>query len=100
DGDNWRNDSGEVLNAIIAADRSLNEQYCVNGVSSENTDHIWNDTDYDVFDPAGVISGATASKETKIRDALKMSLLLAGAMLVLCVGIVLVFRRRISRSKN
>ncbi len=100
DGYNWRNDSGEVLNAIIAADRSLNEQYCVNGVSSENTDHIWNDTDYDVFDPAGVISGATASKETKIRDALKMSLLLAGAMLVLCVGIVLVFRRRIRRSEN
>lgn len=100
DGEGWRNDSGEVLEAIIAADRSLTEKYRVNGVGSENTDHIWNDTDYDVFDPAGVISGATASKETKVRDALTISLILAGAVLVLCVGVVFIFRRRISRSKN
>ena len=67
DGEGWRNDSGEVLEAIIAADRSLTEKYRVNGVGSENTDHIRNDTDYDVFDPAGVISGATEGDQSQGR---------------------------------
>ncbi len=98
DGEDWRNDSGEVFDAIVQANAALKDEYVVNGVETENTNMAGWEADDEIIDPSKIISGATPAKETSNFEAVKWTLIIGGTILASCLIIVLLFRLRMRRA--
>ena len=90
----WRNDEGEIFDVMKEANASLKEKYVVNGVVAENTFLAGWEGDVEIIDTDKIVSGVKAPKETSNFDALKWTLIVAGALIAICVGVVILFRRR------
>ena len=90
----WRNDEGEIFNVLKEANGSLKEKYVVNAALEENSFLAGWDEDVEIIDTDKIVSGVQASKETSNLDALKWTLIIAGSLIVICVGVVILFRRR------
>ena len=57
DGDTWRNDKGPFLDAIVKANKELQERYKVNKAKDANTQEAWEDEYFLVIDENKVVSG-------------------------------------------
>lgn len=90
----WRNDEGEIFDVMKEANAGLKEKYVVNGVNEENTFLAGWEEDVEIIDTDKIVSGVQASKETSNLDALKWTLIVGGALIAICVGVVILFRRR------
>ena len=96
----WRNDSGTVFEAVVAADKALNEKYRINGVESENTDLVWKGSETEVFDPSRIVSGAQAARETSVLEALKWTSIMSAVIVGVCGAVAAVFRIRIRSGRK
>ena len=65
-----------------------------NGVIAENTFLAGWEGDVEIIDTDKIVSGVKAPKETSNFDALKWTLIVASALIAICVGVVILFRRR------
>ena len=100
DGYLWRIDSGELLNLIIVANKTLKEKYGVNKAADENTTDAWEDPYFQVFDVSKVIDGkdfaVMASLTTKL---LRFATLCGVILLVIVVLVVALTREKLKRKR-
>lgn len=100
DDESWRNDSGEVFEAIKAANAAIREKYVVNGVADENTYEAGWREDEEIIDPDKIVSGIQPSKETSRFQAILWAAIIGGSMVLLCGLAVLFFRLRIKHGNR
>ncbi|MFR1517505.1 MAG: stalk domain-containing protein [Clostridia bacterium] len=86
DGYLWRIDSGELLDLIVAANQKIKDKYVVNKAANDNTNDVWDDPMFQVFEAANVIDGKDFVVQTSFRSKMIRLGILCG-VIVLAGGI-------------
>lgn len=82
DGPLWTIDGTDLLPVIVSANQRLKEKYVVNKAAASNTNDVWDDPMFAVFDAGAVING----KDFVVQTSFKSKMIRLG---ILC-GIILV----------
>lgn len=101
DGYLWRIDSGELLDLIVEANKSLKEKYHINKADDENTTDAWQDPYFQVLD----ISKVTDGKEFAVMASLNSKLIRFGILscvmfIVVVICVVLLTREKLKRKRT
>lgn len=101
DGYLWRVDSGELLDLIVEANKTLKATYHINKADDENTTDAWQDPYFQVLD----ISKITDGKEFAVMASLNSKLIrfgiLSGVLFVVVVFcVILLTREKLKRKRT
>ena len=101
DGYLWRVDSGELLDLIVEANKTLKATYHINKADDENTTDAWQDPYFQVLD----ISIITDGKEFAVMASLNSKLIrfgiLSGVLFVVVVFcVILLTREKLKRKRT
>ena len=101
DGYLWRIDSGELLDRIVAANQKLKEKYVMNKAADENTNDVWDDPMFQIFDNGKVISGEEFVAQTTFRSKMIRLGIICGILVVaLGVGVFVLTREKLKKKRK
>lgn len=90
DPDSWRCDSGDVYNAIIAANESIQERYIVNAEAECNTNNFWNDPHFEVVNNEDIVDGLAFIKDTSMKTRLRNFIITAIALVLTATAVLVI----------
>lgn len=85
----WRCDSGDVYNAIVAANKRIKETYIVNEVWEGNTNNFWNDPYFDVIKTEDIVDGMSFIQDTSLKMKVKNVIITASALVLTAISLLI-----------
>ena len=85
----WRCDSGDVYNAIVAANKRIKETYIVNEVLEANTNNFWNDPYFDVIKTEDIVDGMSFIQDTSLKMKVKNVIITASALVLTAISLLI-----------
>lgn len=90
DPSSWICDSGDVYNAIVAANNSIQARYIVNEVQAGNTNNFWNDPYFEVVNTDDIVDGMSFIKDTSLKAKLKNVIITASSLVLTAVAVLII----------
>ena len=101
DGYLWRVDSGELLDLIVEANKTLKEKYHINKSEDENTTDAWQDPYFQVVDITKITDGKEFAVMVSLNSKLIRFGVLSGVMfIVVVICVVLLTREKLKRKRT
>ena len=90
-----------MLNLIVAANQRIKEKHVVNKASAENTNDVWDDPMFQVFDPSKVIDGKEYVVQTDFRSKMIRLGIICGIIVVAVgVGVFVLTREKLKKKRK
>ena len=101
DGYLWRVDSGELLDLIVEANKTLRATYHINKADDENTTDAWQDPYFQVLDISKISDGKEFAVMASLNSKLIRFGILSGVLFVVVVFcVILLTREKLKRKRT
>ncbi len=101
DGYLWRVDGGELLDLIVAKNKELQAKYVTNKAVTDNTNDVWDDPMFQVFDETKTVDGSEFVAKASFRSKMiRLSILCSVILVAGGIGVFVLTREKLKKKRN